>query len=168
MSNISNVDSRTSYSFAVLPSECHYAWADSSIKTFIQQATMRLIDSLKPWAEKAKQDAVMLWFAYRHPQTPIATKIISALAVIYALSPIDLIPDFIPVLGYLDELILLPCMVWLAMKFVPIDVKNECRQLAEEWIQTQQAKPIHRGGILLVVVVWMIVGLSLYGWLIGT
>lgn len=128
---------------------------------------MSLRISLQHWVEQTKQDAVMLWFAYRHPQTPMAVKIISALAVAYALSPIDLIPDFIPVIGYLDELILLPCIVWLAMKFIPKDVKDACRQNAIEWLQTHQGKPIHRWGILLVVTVWMICLVVLYRWLAG-
>jgi len=126
---------------------------------------MSLLNSLQDWAKQAKQDAVMLWFAYRHPQTPIAAKIISALAVAYALSPIDLIPDFIPVIGYLDELILLPCMVWLAMKFIPTDVKDACRRSAIEWLETHQGKPIHRWGILLVGAVWLICLVVLYQWL---
>jgi len=97
----------------------------------------------------------------------MAAKIISALSVAYALSPIDLIPDFIPVIGYLDEMILLPCMVWLAMKFIPTDVKNACRQDAIEWLETHQGKPIHRWGILVVVAVWLICLVLLYQWLVG-
>jgi uncharacterized membrane protein YkvA (DUF1232 family) len=132
------------------------------------QNNMSLQISLQKWAKQAKQDAVMLWFAYRHPLTPMASKFISALAVAYALSPIDLIPDFIPVIGYLDELILLPCMVWLAMKFIPPDVKDECRQNAIEWLQTHEGKPINRWGILLVGAVWLICLVLLYQWLSGS
>ena len=128
---------------------------------------MSLRISLQQWAKQAKQDAVMLWFAYRHPLTPVMVKIISALAVAYALSPIDLIPDFIPVIGYLDELILLPCMVWLAMKLIPTDVKNACRQDAIDWLETHQGKPINRWGILLVGAVWLICLVLLYQWLVG-
>ena len=71
---------------------------------------MQLFDTLARWAQRVKQDGLMLWFACKHPQTPWLAKAIAAVAVAYALSPIDLIPDFIPVLGYLDEALLLPAL----------------------------------------------------------
>ena len=91
----------------------------------------------------------------------MAAKIISASAGAYGLSPIDLIQ----VIGYLDELILLPCIVWLAMKFIPKDVKDACRRNAIEWLQTHQGNPIHRRGILLVVAVCLICLAVFYQWL---
>ena len=87
---------------------------------------MKLFDAIHQWARRVKQDSVMLWFACRHPQTPWMAKAIAAFAVAYALSPIDLSPDFIPVLGYLDDALLLPAMVWLAVRCLPEDVKDEC------------------------------------------
>ena len=78
-----------------------------------------MIDAIRQWARRIKQDAVMLWFACRDPRTPRLPKIICMVAVAYALSPIDLIPDFIPVLGFLDDAILVPAMIWLAVKLLP-------------------------------------------------
>ncbi len=74
---------------------------------------------LKSWARLLKSDVITLWFACRNPQTPWYAKLFTALIVAYAFSPIDLIPDFIPVLGLLDEMILLPVGIWLALKLIP-------------------------------------------------
>lgn len=74
--------------------------------------------------------------------------------VAYTLSPIDLIPDFIPVLGYLDDVILLPMLIWLTVQMLPPDVLSECRVQAVEWMAQQKAKPASRWGIALVLVTW--------------
>src|SRR5512138_1795637 len=68
----------------------------------------------------------------KHPRTPRASKIILGVAVAYAISPIDLIPDFIPVVGHLDDVILLPTLIWAALKLVPEDVVSECRSEGDE------------------------------------
>ena len=72
---------------------------------------MGIKDSVSQWARRLRRDALMLWFARRHPDTPLLAKALCVLAVAYALSPIDLIPDFIPILGYLDDALLLPALV---------------------------------------------------------
>lgn len=72
---------------------------------------MRIIDSTKAWARRIKRDGVTLWFAKSHPRTPWLAKALGVFVVAYALSPIDLIPDFIPVLGYLDDVLLLPILI---------------------------------------------------------
>lgn len=123
-----------------------------------------MFDAVSQWARRVKQDAVMLWFAYRDKRTPRLPKIICMLAVAYALSPIDLIPDFIPVLGYLDEAILLPAMIWLAVKLLPATVVSDCRALAAEWMQNNGRKPVNRWGILFVLLVWGLVLLLLLWW----
>lgn len=115
---------------------------------------MQLFDTLARWAQRVKQDGLMLWFACKHPQTPWLAKAIAAVAVAYALSPIDLIPDFIPVLGYLDEALLLPAMVWLAVKCLPKAVKDECQRQAQAWLETHDAKPVNAWGIVWVLSVW--------------
>ena len=79
---------------------------------------------LKLWARALKNDGMTLWFCCRHPQMPLLLKICALLVVGYFLSPIDLIPDFIPVLGYLDELILLPGCIYLILRMVPADRKS--------------------------------------------
>ena len=73
---------------------------------------MQVMLSIKSWAQRMKRTSVALWFAYRRPETPLVAKLVCMLIVAYALSPIDLIPDFIPVLGFLDELLLLPGLIW--------------------------------------------------------
>ena len=107
----------------------------------------------------------MLWFAYKDPRTPWLPKIISMLAVAYALSPIDLIPDFVPVLGFLDDAVLLPAMIWLAVRLLPAEVVTACRQLAIAWMQVNQHKPVNRWGVALVLMVWaLVVLLIIVGW----
>ena len=113
-----------------------------------------MLSSLRQWARRIKQDAVMLWFAYKDPRTPWLPKIICMLAVAYALSPIDLIPDFIPVLGFIDDAILLPALIWLAVRLLPLEVVTTSRLSAQEWMQAHDRKPVNRWGILLVVLVW--------------
>ncbi|MEY3697607.1 MAG: hypothetical protein RL631_260 [Pseudomonadota bacterium] len=126
---------------------------------------MQLFDTLERWAQRVKQDGLMLWFACKHPQTPWLAKAIAAVAVAYALSPIDLIPDFIPVLGYLDEALLLPAMVWLAVKCLPKAVIDECQGQAQAWLQTHDAKPVNAWGIVWVVFMWGIFCWLLWRWL---
>jgi uncharacterized membrane protein YkvA (DUF1232 family) len=126
---------------------------------------MQLFDAIHHWAKRVKQDSVMLWFACRHPQTPWLAKTIAAFAVAYALSPIDLIPDFIPVFGYLDDALLLPAMVWLAVRCLPDVVKEECQGQAQAWIQTHDAKPVSRWGIVWVLSMWAVFSYLLWLWL---
>ncbi|MEY4252810.1 MAG: hypothetical protein RLZZ566_280 [Pseudomonadota bacterium] len=123
-----------------------------------------MLDTIRQWARRIKQDAVMLWFACRDPRTPWLPKIICMLAVAYALSPIDLIPDFIPVLGYLDDAILLPAMVWLAVKLLPAVVVSDCRAEAAEWMQHHERKPVSRWGVVFVLLVWSLALLLLAWW----
>ncbi|MFM7698870.1 MAG: YkvA family protein [Limnohabitans sp.] len=124
-----------------------------------------MFDAIRYWAKRVKQDSIMLWFAYRHPQTPWMVKSITAVALAYALSPIDLIPDFIPVLGYLDEALLLPAMVWLAVQCLPQTVKDECHRLAVSWLQIHDAKPVVIWGVVWVLSVWGIFCFLLWRWL---
>lgn len=126
---------------------------------------MQLWNTIYQWARRVKQDSVMLWFACRHPQTPWLAKAIAAVAVAYALSPIDLIPDFIPVLGYLDDALLLPAMVWLAVKCLPEAVKDECQRQAQAWLETHDTKPVNAWGIVWVVFMWGIFCWLLWRWL---
>lgn len=106
----------------------------------------------------------MLWFARRHPATPGLAKMICMLAVAYALSPIDLIPDFIPVLGLLDEVILLPAMIWLAVRLLPIQVVEECRRQAREWLEARKAKPRSYAGAIVIVLLWLVLAYGVWRW----
>lgn len=105
-----------------------------------------------------------LWFAGKHPKTPWYAKALGLFVVAYALSPIDLIPDFIPVLGYVDD-VLLPGLIWLTLQLLPPDVLTECRGHADAWMQTQGAKPRSMAGAVLVVALWLLVGAALWVWL---
>ena len=93
---------------------------------------------LRKWKEiirKLKEDIYTLYLASRDPRIPFMAKVVLVLTVAYAFSPIDLIPDFIPALGYLDDLVLLPLGIWLTIKLMPADVLNEYRQKAQQMLQ---------------------------------
>jgi uncharacterized membrane protein YkvA (DUF1232 family) len=128
-------------------------------------APMRISDNLKTWAKRIKRDGVTLWFAGKNPRTPWYAKALGVFVVAYALSPIDLIPDFIPVLGYVDDVLLLPVLIWLTIRLLPPEVLAECRSQAEEWMQTKGSKPSSRAGALLIVVLWLAVGVAVWFWL---
>lgn len=110
---------------------------------------------LRAWARRVKRDGVTLWFAAKHPRTPWYAKALGVFVVAYALSPIDLIPDFIPVLGYVDDVLLLPALIWLAVRLLPADVRQSCRQQADDWMHVRGRKPRSRLGIAFVVIVWV-------------
>ncbi len=117
---------------------------------------MIAIQKISLWAKALKLDVLALWFALKHPKMPFWAKIVCFVAVTYALSPIDLIPDFIPVLGYLDDLIIIPALIWLAVKLIPADVLFQAREQAKEWISSSRYKPKSYVGLLIVVVIWLI------------
>ena len=123
---------------------------------------MTLGETLKGWARRIKRDGVTLWFACKSPQTPWYAKALGAFVVAYALSPIDLIPDFIPVLGYVDDVLLLPALIWLTVRLLPSDVLADSRKQADAWMQAQGRKPQSRAGIALVVGVWLSVCVAAY------
>ena len=115
-----------------------------------------MLKRLQKWAQRLKQDVVALWFCTRHPRTPFIAKALAAALVAYAFSPIDLIPDFIPVLGYLDDVLILPAGIWLVLKLVPPDVLAECRTLAVRWLEEKQARPRSYLTAGLIVALWLV------------
>ncbi len=125
---------------------------------------MNLNDRIKSWARRIKRDGVTLWFAARHPGTPWHAKALGWFVVAYALSPIDLIPDFIPVLGYLDDVLLLPALIWLAVKLLPAPVLAQCRAQADAWMAEKGAKPRSLAGGALVVMLWLALGVAAWRW----
>jgi uncharacterized membrane protein YkvA (DUF1232 family) len=125
---------------------------------------MAIFQSIKSWASRIKRDAVTLWFAYRHPGTPWFAKALAAFVVAYALSPIDLIPDFIPVLGYVDDALLLPALIWLNIRLIPAPVLEECRAQADKWMKEQGTKPRSIAGAVIIVGIWIGVGVALWAW----
>ena len=122
---------------------------------------MTLLDGLKQWARRLRRDIVALWIAARDPRTPWYAKAVAALVAAYALSPIDLIPDFIPVLGYLDDLILLPLGIMLAVALVPAPLMAEFRAEASR----RAAEPRSRAAGAAIVVIWIAAALLLLWWL---
>ena len=109
-----------------------------------------MIEHLKTWARALKRDVIALWLAARDPRVSWYAKALCAAVAAYALSPIDLIPDFIPILGYLDDLIIVPLGIWTAIKLIPELVMTALRRKALE-----QAKPVSRGGLAAILVVWL-------------
>ena len=107
---------------------------------------------LKERARRLIEELRALRLAYKDPRVPWTVKVFSAVVVGYALSPLDLIPDFIPVLGYLDDLIILPLGIWLALKMIPPEVMAECRQKA----RTLPAAPkkVRALGVGIVLILW--------------
>lgn len=127
---------------------------------------MTISDKLKGWAKRIKRDGVTLWFAGKHAGTPWYAKALGVFVVAYALSPIDLIPDFIPVLGYVDDVILLPALIWLAIRLLPPEVLADCRSEADKWMHTKGSKPSSRAGAIVIVLLWLAVGTALWFWLV--
>lgn len=122
-----------------------------------------MMSRLRDWAKQLQREIVALWFCSRHPDTPFIAKVIAAAVVAYAFSPIDLVPDFIPVLGYVDDLIILPAGIWLVLKLIPDPVLAQCREQAARWLAQGGAKPRSRIGAVIIIALW---GLLLWlGWL---
>lgn len=113
---------------------------------------------LRDWASKLKREVVLLWVAARDPRVPLAAKLVAAAVAAYALSPIDLIPDFIPVLGYLDDLIIVPAGIWLAVKLIPAELMDELRAEAER----RGTRPTSRGAMFVIVLVWLALAYGAY------
>jgi uncharacterized membrane protein YkvA (DUF1232 family) len=127
---------------------------------------MTIGDSIKTWARRIKRDGVTLWFAGRHAGTPWYAKALGVFVVAYALSPIDLIPDFIPVLGYVDDMLLLPLLILLAIRLLPPQVLADCRSQADAWIETNGSRPSSRLGAVLIVALWVVVSAATWLWLV--
>lgn len=112
------------------------------------------MNRLKTWAKALKRDVMTLWFALKHPRTPWHARAFAAVLTAYALSPIDLIPDFIPILGYLDDLIIVPAGVWLLLRTVPAEVLTDSRAQADEWFRQGKKKPLSFSGLAIILAVW--------------
>ena len=122
---------------------------------------------LQRWKQRAralKKEVYALYLAYRDPRTPWYAKVVAALVVAYAFSPIDLIPDPIPVLGYLDDLVLIPLGVALVLRLIPPEVMIDARAKTEELLRA--GKPVSWGGVVIVGVIWIILA-GLAVWLVA-
>jgi uncharacterized membrane protein YkvA (DUF1232 family) len=119
------------------------------------------IERWKVRARRLKSEIHALWLACRDPRVPRRARLLAALVAAYALSPIDLIPDFIPVLGYLDDLILLPLGILLVVKMIPADVLADCRARAQE-ASLQKGTSAAVLGAAMVVVLWVVVAAAIF------
>ncbi|GAA4770313.1 YkvA family protein [Novosphingobium ginsenosidimutans] len=119
-----------------------------------------MIERLRAWARALKRDVMALWLAARDPRVPMLPKLLAGLVAAYALSPIDLIPDFIPVLGYLDDLLIVPAGIWLAVRMIPADALEDLRLRAIE-----EERPASWAGLAFVLTAWLAAGVAAWAWL---
>jgi len=120
-----------------------------------------MFDRLKKWATETKRDVHALYLASRDPRVPWYAKALAAAIAAYAVSPIDLIPDFIPVVGYLDDAVLLPLGILLVVKLIPPEIMAECRERAA----ASQKPPTRLAAVVVIVCIWLLVTGSA-GWLV--
>ena len=113
------------------------------------------ISNIKLKVKKLKKEIGALYLAYKRRDVPWYTKLVIVLVVGYALSPIDLIPDFIPVVGYLDDLVLLPIGIALAIRLIPRDIMNECREQSENIFKEGKPKNWVAGAIIILI--WIVI-----------
>jgi uncharacterized membrane protein YkvA (DUF1232 family) len=110
------------------------------------------LHTAKDWARRIKRDVLALWIAARDSRTPVVAKLAAGAVAAYALSPIDLIPDFVPVLGYLDDLVIVPLGIMLAVKLVPAPLMAEFRAAAAE----RKSRPVSRVGLAVIIAIWLL------------
>jgi uncharacterized membrane protein YkvA (DUF1232 family) len=113
-----------------------------------------MLEKLKHRVKELKRETYALYLAARHPGTPWYAKLFASVVAAYAFSPIDLIPDFIPVIGYLDDLILVPLGLVVAIKLIPDEVMAECRSRAQEVMAN--GKPVSRTAAAVVIGIWVL------------
>ena len=117
--------------------------------------TLEIKQKLKERAQKLKADTAALYLAFKHKDTPVLAKVIVGIIICYALSPIDLIPDFIPVIGFLDDVLLLPLLILLAIKLIPEQILTECRKQENDiW---KDGKPKNFLYALPIIVIWFVI-----------
>jgi uncharacterized membrane protein YkvA (DUF1232 family) len=119
-----------------------------------------MFERIKGWARALKRDAYAVYLAARSPDTPWYVKILAAAVAAYAFSPIDLIPDFVPVLGYLDDLILVPLGIWLVVSLIPEQAMAEYRARANEAMQRPRDSKL---AAIVIIALWMS-GAALLSW----
>jgi uncharacterized membrane protein YkvA (DUF1232 family) len=118
---------------------------------------MAILDAAKLWARSLKRDISALWIAARDPRVPWYAKATAGAVVAYALSPVDLIPDFVPVLGYLDDIILVPLGILLVVRLVPAELMAEFRAQAAQ----AGRRPRSMVGLAVIILIWLAVAIWL-------
>ncbi len=119
---------------------------------------------LQQWARTLKRDTVALYLAAGDPRVPWYAKAVAACVAAYALSPIDLIPDFIPVIGYLDDIILVPLGIALAIRLIPAALLEEHRTAASARLAK---RPVSRIGALVIIMIWVVLAVLFVVWVAG-
>jgi len=122
-----------------------------------------MMSSLKSWARTLKQHTLTVYFAARDPRTPLLVRLLALLVAAYALSPIDLIPDFIPVIGYLDDLLLLPLGLWLVVRLTPPEVIATAREQAAQATE----RPVSRWIAVFIIGLWLGLAAACTHWALG-
>ena len=122
---------------------------------------MDMLQRAKEWARTIKRDAIAVWIAARDPRVPWYAKLVAAAVAAYAFSPIDLIPDFIPALGYLDDIIIVPAGILLTIRLIPAGLMDEFRAEAARRID----RPTSRAGAASIILLWL-AALVLTGWIL--
>jgi uncharacterized membrane protein YkvA (DUF1232 family) len=121
-----------------------------------------MLSIVRTWARGLKRDVHAVYLAARDPRTPWYARAAAMLVAAYALSPIDLIPDFIPILGYLDDLLIVPLGIFLVVRLIPADVLEEHRMSVAE---RQTTRPVSYAAAVFMVGMWVVVAGALYWWL---
>lgn len=119
--------------------------------------------SLKQLAKKLKKEIYVIYLASKDSRVPWYARLLATVIVAYAFSPIDLIPDFVPIFGYFDDLIIVPLGIWLVLKLIPQNVLAECRVKAET--AQSQGKPTNWVGAGVIVIIWLLLGILGVVWL---
>jgi uncharacterized membrane protein YkvA (DUF1232 family) len=118
-----------------------------------------VLEKWKQWARIVKRDAHALYLAARDPRVPWYAKALAIAVAVYALSPIDLIPDFIPVLGYVDDLIIVPAGIVLVIRLIPPEIMAQHRDTAI----AAQDRPVSRAAAAVIVTIWVVaIGLTVW------
>lgn len=117
------------------------------------------VNRMKDKVKKMKQNTLALYYAYQHPKTPLIAKLLITITIGYLLSPVDLIPDFIPVLGLLDDLLIVPFLIVLSIRLIPAEVWNASLEKALE-------KPIilkkARWFVVIIILIWLFIFTGIY------
>ena len=121
---------------------------------------LTLLGKAKAWARSIKRDVVAVYIAAKDSRTPLPVKILAAAVAAYALSPIDLIPDFIPILGYLDDLIIVPLGLILVIRLLPPDVLISAREQASEYL----SRPKNYWAAAFIVIIWLLFAAAAWAW----
>ena len=125
---------------------------------------MTFLNTVKDWARRIKRDVMTVYFAARNPQTPMSIRVLAAAIAAYALSPIDLIPDFIPILGYLDDLLIVPLGLMIVIRLLPAHILESSRLQAVAVLE----RPSSRVAAGIIVGIWLLFVVASAYWLLNS